>query len=200
MSTLGFGFGDPLLEEMERSIDRAMNRAFGNFFPQGFNAPLLEAPRPETGRQLAHKKAPRETALTMPEMGLALPTVHMPMDIVETEKAYELHADAPGMVPENVKVELNEGVLSISGDRSVARDEKDKEGKLWRSERSSYSFARSFTLPDNVDADGIHASMDKGVLVVTLPKKEVVEPKVQPKRIKVAGNKAPEAAKPVEKK
>ncbi len=111
---------------------------------------------------------------------------HLPMDIVETPTAFHLHADAPGMTPEEVKVELHEGTLTISGSRKLAREDKDASGKVWRSERSSYSFARSFTLPDTANAEAISASMDKGVLTVTVPKREPPA-KPEPKRIAVSG-------------
>ncbi|KAG2490851.1 hypothetical protein HYH03_010769 [Edaphochlamys debaryana] len=110
--------------------------------------------------------------------------LHLPTDIVETDKAFELIADAPGMSPEDLKVELHEGVLTMSGKRSVARDDKDASGKVWRSERTSYSFSRSFALPENAAPEGISATMDKGVLKVTVPKTEPA-PKPEPKRITI---------------
>ncbi|GLC33363.1 hypothetical protein PLESTF_001335100 [Pleodorina starrii] len=106
------------------------------------------------------------------------------MDILETPAAYQLHADTPGMSPEVVKVELHQGVLTVSGERKLSHSAKNEGGKVWRSERSSYAFSRAFTLPDNANADAISAAIDKGVLTVTVPKKDPPA-KPEPKRIAV---------------
>ncbi|GIL61951.1 hypothetical protein Vafri_16309 [Volvox africanus] len=160
-------FNDPFMSEM----DRAMNRMLSSF---GMPA----------ARSTATLNWPMD--IFRPVMGTTAGTASMPMDIIETPTAYELHADTPGMTPEDVKVELHEGVLTVSGNRKVAREDKDAQGKVWRSERSAYSFARSFTLPENVNADNICATIDKGVLKVCVPKMET-EPKPEPKRITVTG-------------
>ena len=70
--------------------------------------------------------------------------------------------------------------------RSAALAKRAENLKVWRSERSSYSFSRAFTLPENVNPENICASMDKGVLKVCIPKKET-EAKAEPKRIAVTG-------------
>ncbi|GFR47271.1 hypothetical protein Agub_g8958 [Astrephomene gubernaculifera] len=163
-------FNDPFMTEM----DRAMNRMLSSF-----GMPVTRGPTTTTGGMGGMD-------LWRPFTTTAGTTTTMPMDIIETPNAFELHADTPGMTPEDVKVELHEGVLTVSGNRKIQREEKDPQGKVWRSERSAYSFARSFTLPDNVDSDNICASMDKGVLKVCVPKKEA-ETKAEPKRITVMG-------------
>ncbi|PNW80468.1 hypothetical protein CHLRE_07g318800v5 [Chlamydomonas reinhardtii] len=111
---------------------------------------------------------------------------HAPMDIIESPTAFELHADAPGMGPDDVKVELQEGVLMVTGERKLSHTTKEAGGKVWRSERTAYSFSRAFSLPENANPDGITAAMDKGVLVVTVPKREPPA-KPEPKRIAVTG-------------
>ncbi|PNW80469.1 hypothetical protein CHLRE_07g318850v5 [Chlamydomonas reinhardtii] len=109
------------------------------------------------------------------------------MDIVETPSGYELHADAPGLGPRDVKVELHNGVLQISGSRKLHHESKDLRGRLLRRERTAYSFSRAFSLPENANPDGITAAMDKGVLVVTVPKRpHATAGPPAPKRIAVA--------------
>lgn len=107
-----------------------------------------------------------------------------PMDVIETEKAYELHTDAPGMEPDEVKVEVHEGVLNISGEHKSERKTKDERGKVWRQERTFSKFSRQFSLPQNADPDAISATLDKGVLKVSVAKRPESE-KPAPKRITV---------------
>ncbi|KXZ47808.1 hypothetical protein GPECTOR_32g420 [Gonium pectorale] len=106
------------------------------------------------------------------------------MDILETPQAFELYADTPGLAPEDITVELQEGILIVSGERKVSLQTSG--GKVWCSERASYSFSRSLALPESADADRITASVDKGVLTVIVPKKEPPA-KPEPKRITVTG-------------
>jgi HSP20 family protein len=113
------------------------------------------------------------------------------MDITETQDAYELTADAPGMDQSNIDIQLHEGMLTIKGHRQLAKEEKDAEGRVVRRERTMSHFTRHFTLPDNVDQEGVTASLDKGVLTLRLPK-VTPPPKPEPKRITVAA--APVAA------
>jgi HSP20 family protein len=74
----------------------------------------------------------------------------------------------------------------VSGQRKLEHQEKDADGKVWRSERAAFSFSRAFELPPNARAEGISASMDKGVLTVTVPKRDPPA-KPEPKRIAVTG-------------
>lgn len=103
-------------------------------------------------------------------------------DISETEKEYVVKAELPGVKREDVKVTLEDGVLTIQGERKVEKDEKGE--KSHRVERFYGTFFRSFTLPDNVDAAGIRAESKDGVLNIHVPKLKVektkaVEIKVQ---------------------
>lgn len=90
------------------------------------------------------------------------------VDVAETDKAYEITAELPGIDEKNIEVEFTNGVLTIKGEKKEEREEKKKDYHL--SERSYGSFRRSFQVPDGVDADKIEASFKKGVLFVALPK------------------------------
>jgi HSP20 family protein len=90
------------------------------------------------------------------------------VDIAETEKAYEIAAELPGIDEKNVEVKFADGVLTIKGEKREEKEEKKKDYYL--SERSFGSFQRAFQVPDGVDTDKIEASFKKGVLTVTLPK------------------------------
>jgi len=95
----------------------------------------------------------------------AMPAV----DVVESEKAYQITADVPGMDEKNIEVKVADGVMTIKGEKQEEKEEKRKDYHL--QERSFGSFQRSFQLPETVDPDKIEASFKKGVLTVTLPKK-----------------------------
>lgn len=102
---------------------------------------------------------------------------------METNDAFLLTADAPGFSPGDINVEMADGVLTVSG-KSAQEKVDEQQGKLVRRERHFASFTRSFTMPDNVNEDGITARLDKGVLHVAVPKTEPA-PKPAPKRIAV---------------
>lgn len=89
-------------------------------------------------------------------------------DISETEKEYVVKAELPGVKREDVKVTLEDGVLTIQGERRQEQEEKGE--KTHRTERFYGSFSRSFTLPDNTDAGSIRAESKDGVLQVHIPK------------------------------
>ena len=97
------------------------------------------------------------------------------MDLVETEDHFVLRADLPGLSEEDVSIELEDNVLTVSGERKAEHEEK-KEG-YYRVERSFGQFRRSLTLPEGVDAEGINATFDKGVLEVRIPKPEERKPR-----------------------
>jgi HSP20 family protein len=90
------------------------------------------------------------------------------VDFAETDKAYEITAELPGIEEKNIEVKLASGVWSIKGEKQEEKEEKDK--NYYRRERSFGSFERSFRVPDDVEADKIEASFKNGVLSVTLPK------------------------------
>lgn len=98
-----------------------------------------------------------------------------PADVVETDKAVEIHLDMPGIAPEQIDVKLEGNQLTISAER---KDEKVVEQKGWiRRERTLGNFSRSFTLPTTLDGTKPEASYRHGVLTVTLPKREEVQPR-----------------------
>ncbi|XP_031265099.1 class I heat shock protein-like [Pistacia vera] len=103
------------------------------------------------------------------------PVLNTPTDWKETPEAHVFTADLPGLKKEEVKVEVDEGrVLQISGERNVEKD--DKNDKWHRVERCRGKFLRRFRLPENAKTDEVKASMENGVLVVTIPKQEVKKP------------------------
>jgi HSP20 family protein len=97
------------------------------------------------------------------------------MDLVETDDDFVLRADLPGLSEEDVNIELEDNVLTISGERKAEHEER-KEG-YYRVERSSGSFSRSLTLPEGVDPAAVKASFDRGVLEVRVPKPEAKKPR-----------------------
>jgi HSP20 family protein len=97
------------------------------------------------------------------------------MDVVETDDHYVLRADLPGVSEGDVKIELEDNVLTISGERKSAHEETE-EG-YYRVERAYGSFSRALTLPEGVDAGGISANFDRGVLEVQIPKPEQRKPR-----------------------
>jgi HSP20 family protein len=97
------------------------------------------------------------------------------VDVSETDGEYQIKAEIPDVKKEDVKVTLEEGVLTIQGERRFEKEEKGK--KYHRVERSYGSFVRSFTLPDLVDEANVKAEFKDGVLNLKLPKSEKVKPK-----------------------
>jgi len=97
------------------------------------------------------------------------------MDLVEGEDHYTLRADLPGVAEGDVKIEVEDHVLTLSGERKSEHEDR-KEG-YHRVERAYGSFARTLTLPEGVDPDAIEASFDRGVLEVRIPKPEKREPR-----------------------
>ena len=106
------------------------------------------------------------------------------IDWKETPEAHVFKADLPGSKKEEVKVEVEEGrILQISGER---RKEQEEKTDTWhRVERSSWKFLRRFRLPENAKVDRVSASMENGVLTVTVPKEEVKKAEV--KSIDISG-------------
>lgn len=111
----------------------------------------------------------------------ALPDWAPQVDISEDEKTYVVKADLPEMKKEDVKVTVENDVLSISGERKTEKEEKKK--KFYRIERSYGTFLRTFTLPENADSTKIAAEFKDGVLKVQLPKSAAAKPK--PVEVKV---------------
>ncbi len=97
------------------------------------------------------------------------------VDIVEDDKEWLVKTDLPEVKKDDVKVTVEDGVLTVTGERKFEKEEKDK--KYHRIERSYGNFFRSFTLPDGADASKVNAEFKEGVLKVHLPKGEKAKPK-----------------------
>ena len=135
--------------DMERMFDTVLGRTFGTMLRNG------------NGNSASGAKF--------------LPT----LDLSESADGFEITVDLPGIKPEEVKLELHDGHLLISGKREETTERKDK--NYHYSERASGSFMRSVMLPSDVDADKIEANYEHGVLLVKLPKSV----KAQPKKIEI---------------
>jgi HSP20 family protein len=105
------------------------------------------------------------------------------VDVAETDKAYEITAELPGLEEKNIEVKLANGVLFIKGEKQEEKEEKQKD--YYRRERSFGSFERSFHVPEGVDTDKVAATFKNGILLVTLPKS--AEAQKQAKKIEVKG-------------
>jgi HSP20 family protein len=97
------------------------------------------------------------------------------MDLVETDEHFVLKADLPGLTEADVNVEVEDNVLTLSGERKAEHEDK-REGYV-RVERSFGSFRRSLTLPEGIDPEAVQASFDNGVLEVRIPKPEERKPR-----------------------
>jgi HSP20 family protein len=98
-----------------------------------------------------------------------------PVDLVEAEDHFVLKADLPGLTEGDVHIEVQDGTLTISGERKAEHEQREK--GWYRIERSFGRFSRSLTLPEGVDAEKIAASFTDGVLDVRIPKPEQRKPR-----------------------
>lgn len=96
------------------------------------------------------------------------------VDIKETDEAFVIHADLPGVKAEDIEVTMEEGVLTIKGERESSRVDEKEDYK--RVERFSGSFMRRFTLPDIADSSNVSAKTKEGVLELVIPKVEKAKP------------------------
>ena len=109
------------------------------------------------------------------------------MDLVETADDFVLRADLPGMSQDDVEIEVEDNVLTVSGERKAEHQER-QEG-FYRMERAFGSFSRSLTLPKGIDAGAVRAAFANGVLEVHIPKPEAAKPR----RIEIAVGDSPAA-------
>jgi len=150
---------------------RAPRSAFPAFVPAGFST--LDDVENRMNRFI-------ERVFTEPfGTALAEPIGWVPaMDIVETPKEFTFVAELPGLDEKNVDVSIEDGVMTISGEKIDERkEEEDKDKKTYLYERTYGSFQRSFTLPPSIDGARITAEFTKGVLKVHIPKNGDVAPK-----------------------
>jgi HSP20 family protein len=108
-------------------------------------------------------------------------------DLIETADHYVLLADLPGLSDADVNVQLEDNVLTISGERKAQPS--IQEGGYYRLERALGQFSRSLTLPEGVEPDSVQARFDRGVLEVTIPKPEQRKPRQV--QIKLGSGKRP---------
>jgi HSP20 family protein len=134
------------------TMQQEMNRLFNSFF---------DAPVPSAGAGGPRRWVPA-------------------MDLVELDDHFVVRADLPGLDEHDVKLEVADDVLTVSGERAFEHEARN-EG-FFRLERGAGSFSRSLTLPEGVDPDGITAAFEKGVLEVRIPKPE----QRKPRRVEIA--------------
>ena len=109
------------------------------------------------------------------------------VNVKETETDFKIEVAAPGLKKEDIKVEMENGVLSISAENKIEKEESDKNGRYTRREFSYSSFKRSFSVDEKtVDAEKIDAKYENGVLNLTLPKKTKSEPEKKSKTITIS--------------
>jgi HSP20 family protein len=100
---------------------------------------------------------------------------HPAVDVLESKDSYLIRAELPGMKREDIKVEVKDGILTVSGER---KSETPAEGVEYRHvERAAVKFRRSFSLPETVKHDGIEATYRDGVLEIRVPKEEQAKPR-----------------------
>jgi HSP20 family protein len=97
------------------------------------------------------------------------------VDIADENGNYELSADLPGLNKDDIKIEIHDNVLTLRGEKKFEKAKKEKNYRL--AERHYGEFVRTFSLPDNVNKDGIEAVLTDGVLRLTIPKTEQPKPK-----------------------
>lgn len=145
------------IQQIHSEIDRMFDSVFS-----GFGLPRFGSFRPE-----------------FPKLseGLLKPT----LDVGCTDKEYAISVEVPGVDEKDISLELSDNTLTIRGDKKREQEEKDK--NYYRLERSYGSFQRVLSLPDDADQDRIKAKFKKGVLNITVPRREL--PKANVKRIEV---------------
>ena len=96
----------------------------------------------------------------------------MKTDIRETDGSYELDIDLPGFKKDEIQMELNDGVLTISAAKGLDKDEEDKKGNYIRKERYAGSMSRSFYVGKHVTVEDVHPKYENGILSFSVPKEE----------------------------
>jgi HSP20 family protein len=92
------------------------------------------------------------------------------VDIKEEENEFVVFADIPGVDPKQIDIDMEGNTLTVKGEKSTIKEEKDKKNSYYRVERTSGKFFRQFTLPETVDGSKISAKVKHGVLAIHLPK------------------------------
>jgi len=97
----------------------------------------------------------------------------MKTDVRETDGTYEVDIDLPGFKKEDISVSFENGYLTVSTNKTLDRDDKDKDGKYIRQERYAGSMSRSFFIGKNIPKEDIKAKYEDGVLRLSVPKKDI---------------------------
>ena len=96
----------------------------------------------------------------------------MKTDVKETDEGYEVDIDLPGFKKDEIQLELNNGYLTISTQKALEKDEKNKKGRMLRQERYAGTMQRSFYVGEHITEEDVKASYESGVLHLVLPKKD----------------------------
>lgn len=104
----------------------------------------------------------------------------MKTDVKETDEGYEVDIDLPGFKKDEIQLELNNGYLTISTQKALEKDEKNKKGRMLRQERYAGMMQRSFYVGEHITEEDVKASYESGVLHLMIPKKDA--PKVPEKK------------------
>jgi HSP20 family protein len=104
-------------------------------------------------------------------------SMNVSMDVAETDRAFEVKVDLPGIKPGDVDIQIDNNTLTIRGHREEEIEEKNEEKEFHRVERYSGSFARSVVLPNSINEDEAAAEFKDGVLKIVIPKAEDAKPR-----------------------
>lgn len=135
--------------------------------------PVLDVNYPNRlGRLLEHMF---QSPLQREENGSLFGHWMPPVDVIEERETIRLVAELPGVKPEDVKISIENNVLTLQGEKK--KEEEREDDKAYRFERTYGMFERSFTLPATIDADKIVAKYESGLLTILLPKVEAAKPR-----------------------
>ena len=96
----------------------------------------------------------------------------MKTDVKDTKDGYEVDIDLPGFKKDEIKIQLNNGILTVSAAKGLDKDEENKEKKYVRRERYAGAMSRSFYVGEHVTEEDVHPKYENGILSFTIPKKE----------------------------
>ncbi|EFC41061.1 HSP-20 domain-containing protein [Naegleria gruberi] len=150
-----------MIDKLVRNVNKVMNPVYRK--PFGFPANFFNDPHIDSFFKEFDSLSPFSQ-----QRSFNAPAV----DVKENETSYELTADVPGFTKDNIKLDLDEETrtLTLKGETKNEKEEKDKEGKYHIKERSSSSFERRFTIPDDVKIEQLKAQMKDGQLKIILEK------------------------------
>lgn len=149
-----------------KALSDRFDRLFGDFHFPGFGRGILSQPHFANLTSSFDFREPK-------------------VNVAETDKAYEITAELPGLDEKSVEVNVADGVLTFRGEKREEKEEKDEKKNYHLVERSYGSFQRSFALPDNVEEDKIAADFEKGVLRINIPKTKPSAPKAETRKIAI---------------